>query len=41
MSGITIDYKLSVRAMSHNRTIEQKDVPLETLAKQFNFGLKQ
>lgn len=41
LSGLTIDYELSVRAMSRNRTIEQKAVPLETLAKQFNFGLKQ
>ena len=40
-SDLTVDYTLSVRALSRNRTIEQSGVSLQLLAEQFNFGIKK
>lgn len=41
MSGITIDYNIAVTALASHRIFEQEQVPLEALAKAFNFGLKK
>ena len=40
-SGITVDYKVVLQGTFKEREFEQKNVPLEALAKQFNFGLKK
>lgn len=40
-SEITIDYSLSARMMSREAKIENYGVPLETLAQQFNSGIKR
>lgn len=38
-SDITIDYALSVKGIFKERVIEEKGVPLASLAQKFNFGL--
>ena len=40
-SGVTVDYSISVSALTSHRTFEQEGVSLEKLAHQFNFGLKK
>lgn len=40
-SGITVDYGITVEVMKSRRTFEGENIPLETLAKQFNYGLKK
>ena len=40
-SGVAVDYSVAVKALASHRTFEQENVPLEQLAKQFNFGLKK
>lgn len=40
-SGVTVDYNIAITAFASHRTLEQENVPLEQLAKQFNFGLKK
>ncbi len=40
LSGIAVDYSISVKALVSTRTLEQENVSLEQLAKQFNLGLK-
>lgn len=40
-SGISVDYNLTVSALTAHRIFEQNNVALEDLAKQFNFGLKK
>lgn len=40
-SGITVDYSITISALASHRIFEQRDVSLEQLAKQFNFGLKK
>lgn len=40
-SGITVDYSVTVAALTSNRIFESKAVSLEQLAKQFNLGLKK
>lgn len=41
LSGITVDYSLSLSALTRLRTFEQQGIPLEELAKKFNLGLKK
>ena len=40
-SGVTVDYSISVSALTSHRTFEQEGASLEKLAHQFNFGLKK
>ena len=40
-SGVTVDYNVSVAALTSHRIFEQEGVSLEKLAQQFNFGLKK
>lgn len=40
-SGIAVDYSVTISALASHRIFEQENVPLEQLARQFNFGLKK
>ena len=40
-SGVAVDYSVVVSAFTSHRIFEQTNVSLETLARQFNFGLKE
>ncbi len=39
--GVTIDYSITISALTSHRIFEKEGVSLEALAQQFNFGLKK